>query len=159
MEWNGMEEDGKGMDIANALVGQVRQSSKKNTEKNPIFENAQSGEFLNANDPVLQVFEFWQQTMKTKRKLSPKRKKRIINALKNYSVEQLKQAIIGCTKSPHHMGQNDNGTIYDDIELICREPEKTDFFIAKETIVVKTKQEIAREKIMNMDLEKMPSLW
>lgn len=47
-----------------------------------------------------------------------------------YSVEQLCRAIDGCRKSPHHQGQNDTGTVYDDLELICRDAPKVDAFIA-----------------------------
>ncbi len=47
-----------------------------------------------------------------------------------YSVERLCQAIRGCKLSRHHQGENDAGTVYDDLELICRNASKVDFFIA-----------------------------
>lgn len=45
-----------------------------------------------------------------------------------YTVEQLKAAVDGCTRSPFHQGENDRGQVYDDLELICR-ADKVDRFI------------------------------
>ena len=49
--------------------------------------------------------------------------------LKRYTVEQLKEAIDGCLLSPWHRGQNPNGVVYEDLELICRDATKVDQFI------------------------------
>jgi hypothetical protein len=46
-----------------------------------------------------------------------------------YSEDDIITAITSCAKSPYHMGQNDNGTIYDDLTLICRNGEKLEGFI------------------------------
>jgi hypothetical protein len=76
------------------------------------------------------VFSYWQEKMNhPKARLAGKREKAIKNSLKHYSVEDLKTAIDGCLNSPHHMGKNDRGEKYDDIELICRDSTKTDRFI------------------------------
>lgn len=84
---------------------------------------------------VLEVFTYWQQKLNhLQAKLTPKRKRLIEARLKDkYTVEQLKLAIDGCAASPFHMGHGpqSDGTIYDDIELICRSGEKVEFFIAK----------------------------
>jgi uncharacterized phage protein (TIGR02220 family) len=83
--------------------------------------------------PVAEVFCYWQTRLNHQQaKLTPKRKRNIEARLKEkYTVEQIKTAIDGCASSPFHMGQNQNGTVYDDIELICRDGGKLEGFIAK----------------------------
>jgi len=83
------------------------------------------------NNQIDQIFDYWVKiTNRTDQtKLTAKRRQRISARLKEgYGVDQIKQAIDGCLKSPHHMGQNDTGTVYDDIELICRSGEKLEQF-------------------------------
>jgi hypothetical protein len=62
-----------------------------------------------------------------------KRRKAVIARLKEgYSVEELKEAILGCKGDPFYSkGQNDHKTVYDDLELICRDGTKVEKFIAK----------------------------
>jgi uncharacterized protein YdaU (DUF1376 family) len=81
---------------------------------------------------VEEVFEFWKVTLShEKAKLDTKRKKAIQNAIKlGYSLDDLKSAITGCSKTPHNMGQNDRGEKYDDISLILRDAGQIDRFIA-----------------------------
>ncbi|WP_336943104.1 replication protein [Acinetobacter modestus] len=81
------------------------------------------------------VFEFWKTTFNShKTVLTEKRKKKIEARLEQgYSVDDIKLAITNCSKSDYHMGKNERGTIYNDIELICREPEKLDRFITMNT--------------------------
>jgi hypothetical protein len=78
------------------------------------------------------VFAYWQQAMNHQQaKLDAKRDKAIKGRLKDgYTVEQLCKAVDGCKLSPHHMGHNDTRTIYDDIELICRDGPRVDKFMA-----------------------------
>lgn len=84
-------------------------------------------------DNIQVLFIYWQKIHNHKRaKLDLKRKKKITARLKDgYSVDDIKRAIDGCKLSPHHMGKNDNETIYDDIELICRDGSHVDMFIKK----------------------------
>lgn len=83
--------------------------------------------------PVQEVFSYWQSRLNhPTAHLTDKRRKLIQARLKEkYTVEEIKQAIDGCASSPFHMGQNDRGTVYDDIELICRDGGKLEGFIAK----------------------------
>lgn len=79
----------------------------------------------------LEVFEHWKVRMgkSNNAKLNGKRKANLKARLsEGYSVEYIKQAIDGCAKSAHHMGRNDQGTVYDDLELICRTSEKLEWF-------------------------------
>ena len=82
---------------------------------------------------VSEVYSYWCQTMNkdSRTKLSKKRETKIKARLKDgFTVNELKIAIDGCAKSGYHMGQNDTGAIYDDIELICRDDAKVKRFIA-----------------------------
>jgi len=80
---------------------------------------------------VSEIYNYWFLVMQKdgKTKFTAKRKSKIKARLKEgYTEQQIKQAIDGCAASPYHMGQNDNKTIYNDIELICRSGEKVEQF-------------------------------
>lgn len=83
---------------------------------------------------VQEVFDFWLDTLRGKSKsrviLSDKRRKKIEKAVKLYGVEDCKKAIRGCSMSAFHMGHNGTGTKYDDIELILRDEQHVERFIA-----------------------------
>lgn len=85
---------------------------------------------------VVDVFNFWVETHRSgdgrrgpKPILSPKRERKIRQALTWYGVEACRQAILGCSMSEFHMGKNPSGRRYDDIELILRDPEHVERFI------------------------------
>lgn len=82
-------------------------------------------------DIISQVFNYWRVVLKhSKAKLDATRRKKIIAAIKlGFSFEELKQAIDGCSRSPFHMGSNDQGRKYDDINLIFRNAAKIEMFI------------------------------
>lgn len=78
-------------------------------------------------DAVNDIFEYWRTVMNkdSRAKLTAKRKTKVTARLKDgFTVDEIKQAIKGCAMSPYHMGDNDTGAIYDDLELICRNDEK-----------------------------------
>ena len=77
------------------------------------------------------VFDYWRSVMNhPKAKLDRKREKAISGRLKDdYTQADLCAAIDGCKRSPWNMGQNPGATIYDDIELICRDATHVDKFI------------------------------
>lgn len=81
---------------------------------------------------VRDVFAYWQSVMgKHGAILTPKRDRVVTAALKlGYTVDQIKSAIDGCKRSPFHMGVNDQRTVYDDLELICRSGENIEKFIS-----------------------------
>lgn len=80
---------------------------------------------------IREVFAYWQTELNHPRaKLDDKRRKKIRDRLKDgYSARDLMDAVDGIQKSPHHMGENDRATVYDDIELICRDGPHVDKFI------------------------------
>lgn len=79
---------------------------------------------------VVEVFESWKAELNhPQAQLDETRKSAITARLaEGYPVDRIKQAIRGIKKSPHHMGQNDRSTVYDDIELICRTGANVDKF-------------------------------
>lgn len=71
---------------------------------------------------VERVFDHWRSEHKhPKAVLEHKRRKLIRTALESYDEQTLCTAISGYRHSPHHMGQNERGTVYDDIEVMLRD--------------------------------------
>ncbi len=82
-------------------------------------------------EQVHSVFDFWLEIMAKggNTKLTPERKSKIKARLREgYSVDEIKQAIVNCSKSEFHMGVNDNGRKYDDLTLILRNGAKLEEF-------------------------------
>lgn len=96
-----------------------------------VEEAKQQRENLTAKAEIIVIFEFWKATMgHGQAKLDAKREKFIRNALAlGYTADDLQQAILGCSKTPHNMGQNANGKRYDGIDLIFRSADHIDRFI------------------------------
>lgn len=93
-----------------------------------VSEKAKS----NFKNEIQEIFEFWKTTLNknSRTALDNKRKSKIQARLKDgYTVDDIKSAIIGCSKSDYHMGKNDQNTVYNDIELICRDATRLDQFI------------------------------
>lgn len=101
----------------------------ENTENKKINKKSVSNV-----EGVEEVFSFWQQTMKKqKSKLDEKRKKMIEARLLDYSIDDLKNAILGCSKSSWHMGHNPQQTSYNQISNIFGSSENTERFIELQT--------------------------
>lgn len=116
-EGKGME--GKGMDIN---ICEVQTSPVAASELNPIT--------------IKEIFEHWKTIMNHPRaKLDNKRKRAITNALRlGYIPSDLKKAIDGCANTPHNMGKNDSGQVYDDISLILRDANHIERFMNNSNI-------------------------
>ena len=83
------------------------------------------------HDPrVVEVFEHWKRVMgHPKALLDTKREKAVIARLREgKTVGDLKQAVDGCSKTPHNIGHNANQQRYDDLELICRSVSQVERF-------------------------------
>lgn len=102
-----------------------------NHNKEPIRQVDKSTRSVSVSQDVEEVFKHWQDTMgHPKAKLDKRRIKVINEALKTYSLDDLKQAIDGCKQSQFHMGANKNKTIHDGISVIFRDSEQIEKFIA-----------------------------
>jgi hypothetical protein len=78
-----------------------------------------------ASEDIQAVFDHWvtvcRPTHRVQPVLSDKRRKKIADAVKLYGVETCLQAVEGVTFSDFHMGANNRGKKYDDIELVLRD--------------------------------------
>ncbi|WP_423063757.1 hypothetical protein [Candidiatus Paracoxiella cheracis] len=114
-------------------------NSHEETEQKPHAQlNAQpSTQKQRKSNPdaavITRIFEHWKAIMNHPRaKLDDKRKRDIRKGLKlNFTEDELKQAITGCSKSAFHMGQNDRNEVYDGLGLIFRNADKIENFIAQ----------------------------
>ncbi len=112
--------------ITTDVITNNKQTNIKQKIKNKHMSSCKK---LDAEE-VKEIFEFWQQTLNHPRaSLDKKRKGKITMALTHKTKEELKQAVLGCSMSPHHMGDNTQGTLYDDIELIMRDASHIERFI------------------------------
>lgn len=84
------------------------------------------------HDVIPDIFAYWQKTMASPTsKLDAKRIAKIRAAITmGYTPRQLCEAIKGCALTPHNMGQNDRNTKFNGIELIFRDADHIDRFIA-----------------------------
>ncbi len=116
-----------------------------NSEKNPLDKIRIDKNRLDKNktdknkktDPapclISEIFDFWKVTMGKKRsKLSDALKSKIQARLTDgFSPEDLRAAITGCAQSKFHMGDNDEGSLHNSVELIFRNSTKTEEFIER----------------------------
>lgn len=79
---------------------------------------------------VQQVFDAWiAATGKTAAtKLDDKRRRIITRALKSHGLDDCLDAVRGWRHSPHHRGENDTGTVYNDLELLLRDAARIEKF-------------------------------
>lgn len=109
---------------------------EEEVEKEDQEQKALSG--LQANPPASrsaarEVFEHWKQRMGKRKNTvfgSTREGKVRARLREGYTVAELKQAIDGCAASGFHAGDNPDGKVWNDLELICRNATKTDGFIA-----------------------------
>lgn len=81
----------------------------------------------------LRVFNFWRDHLNhPKAVFDEKRRKAVVARLRaGYSADDLILAVRGLKLTPHNMGDNERGTVFDDIELICRDTSHVERFIAQ----------------------------
>jgi hypothetical protein len=97
-----------------------REGEQSRAEREPIHGATK-------RNGVQEVFDHWKAIHQHPRAaLDDKRRGLIADRLKTYSVADLCQSISGYLNSPHHMGQNDKATKYDDLELLLRDAQHID---------------------------------
>lgn len=75
------------------------------------------------------IFDAWtSSTGKQRCTLDPKRRRLITTALASYPAGDLLDAVNGWKWSPYHCGQNDRGTVYNDIGLLLRDAKYIEQF-------------------------------
>lgn len=110
-----------------------------------------------ANEPFL-IFSYWKEVFKKNdsAKLTPKRLKAINERIKEgYTLDEIKAAVYGCSVTPHNMGKNDQGKVFDCLELICRTGENIERFAGNAQQAAPQKYSAVTERNINniMDLE------
>jgi hypothetical protein len=96
------------------------------------------------------IFDYWVMVMKKNAscKLTPERKKFIDARLKQgYELDYILKAIDGCSKSSYHMGQNDKGTKYNNLSLICRDGDKLEQFAENIGVIPEENSQIFINKL------------
>ena len=95
-----------------------------------------------------------------------KRRRAIMARLKEgFTEEELRRAILGCSKSRFHMGENDGGKVYNDITLICRNASKVEQFIeilGEKQVSISTHKEIKsceNEQEESISLDDLPKCY
>lgn len=113
-------------------VAKSHQLSPDVTDSNEDRTGQDKNNNLSASSAdVSRVFDAWQQsTKKTRAKLDGKRHRLIHRALTKleFPVDDLLLAVSGWEKSPHHRGDNDRGTVYNELSLLLRDAEKIEYF-------------------------------
>jgi hypothetical protein len=81
------------------------------------------------DDPTAAVFDAWREsTGKHRAQLDDKRLRKIKAALRTYPLPDVLDAVRGWANSPHHRGENDQGTVYNELTLLLRDAEHIEHF-------------------------------
>jgi hypothetical protein len=131
---------------------QEQDSREFHLEQKPAERKKRSRQKLEVDDsPIGRVFEHWRSEYRhPKAALDPKRRRAIQRALEAYDEATLCLAISGYKLSPHHMGQNSQRTVYDDISLFLRDAAHIDSglsFARTPPAAAKSAVEIARDNL------------
>lgn len=79
---------------------------------------------------VEEVFDYWREKFThPKAKLDNKRKRKIEEALKSFSVADLKAVCDAAVNDPFHMGINDRNRRFDDVSVLFRDAAKIEGFL------------------------------
>lgn len=121
------------MTVVERLSQVTKPAKKGGPQKRPratsISKNKKS--LLVDHNLIQEVFDFWVLTFSKKRvALDEKRRQAIGAAIHDYGLEACRDAIVGCSRSDFHMGRNKNNRVYNEIELILRDSEHIERFLA-----------------------------
>lgn len=87
-----------------------------------------------SEEDILNVYSYWAQIMRPNRKRLPalddRRRLKVAAAIADYGLEDCRRAIDGCSRSDFHMGRNRQKKRYDDLELIFRDQDHVERFLA-----------------------------
>lgn len=119
--------------VVGALAGILDISSKSQLPLLPAEASVERRSKRDDTAAVMRIFEHWKRSLDHPHaRLTPERV-RVIRARmrEGYTERQIMGAINGCAASPFHTGENDQGTRYDDLTLICRSGSNVERFAAK----------------------------
>jgi hypothetical protein len=116
------EQQPKGCTYENPTSVELDEASSVEDKPRPVASVTSIASKGPTRADVTEVFTHWQQVMNSpKAKLDANREGRIRWALKHYTADECKQAIYGCSLTPHNMGANDRATKFNDLTLIFRD--------------------------------------
>jgi len=83
------------------------------------------------NEQIEELFTFWKTTFnkQSRTHLDEPRRKKIASALKSHGAETCRKAILGCSMSDWHTGNNPRNKQYTDLTLILRNADKIESFV------------------------------
>lgn len=113
---------------ASALLATCNTETEQSREENTREEGEQRRDMSDSKpSDVDLVFDHWRKVHNHPRaQLDGKRRTLIKDRLQQYGEADLCTSIAGYLNSPHHMGQNKQGTKYDDIENFLRDAKHVD---------------------------------
>lgn len=111
-------------------LSHVDASSHNSTEKEVGRGKKEEGGVQRGETEKRRIFEFWKKELNHPKAVLDAVRDKVISARlqEGYTIDRILAAVRGIKRSPHHMGQNDRNTKYDDIELICRNGRNVDKF-------------------------------
>ncbi|MEI8055430.1 MAG: hypothetical protein WCH10_05485 [bacterium] len=99
----------------------------RNNAVAPIVYN---GSVISVSRAIAIIFEYWKKVMGyPEAELDYDRKNWISRALQKHSIAKLCEAIIGCSRTPRNMGENDHGERYDDLHVIFKNNAQIERFV------------------------------
>lgn len=122
-----MREGGIFLDSGDHDTEQIKNLEQKKASVAPNGTTSRN----NLEQTVNLIFDHWRKVMNhPNAKLDPKRRKIILGALKlKFSVEELCQAITGCSYTPHNRGENAQKQRYDGLHIIFENAHQIERFI------------------------------
>jgi hypothetical protein len=123
---NGLAHDASG--VLATCNTETEQSREEKTREDREAEQRRERHVADAKPSAVDVvFDHWRQVHNHPRaQLDAKRRTLIQDRLRQYGEPDLCTSITGYLNSPHHMGQNKQGTRYDDIENFLRDAKHVD---------------------------------
>lgn len=99
--------------------------------ESPLLESSIPATPVSSNEDAGALFDYWRLVMQHPgAQFTPERERKVRARLRQgYTPDQIKAAIDGCKASPYNQGENLEGRIYDDLELICRNGSKLEGFM------------------------------
>lgn len=120
-------EKGFFLDASTMLAPCLQDATPETEERQSSETEDRDREQRQRTDRCASVFEHWRSVHGHKSaKLTADRRKVIQRALKNYSDDELCEAITGYKASAWHQGQNERGQVYDALELMLRDAKHID---------------------------------
>jgi hypothetical protein len=125
----GEEPTGSHVEKGENLFGELPKKSKEKSPKPWGKLGATEAEYAQ----VQECFDYWKsfhQKPRAKLLVDEDRWTATLKRLRDgYTVEEIQSGIRGLKHSPHHQGQNDRNTKYDDLFHVCKSPENLEKFI------------------------------